>query len=247
MKEARLLERTTKEDEILIIEDDPDIASLIARELHKFHYSVRIATDSQKGLAKARQQPPELIILDLMLPELDGWQVCRLIKTDPKTKAIPILILTALGEEADRVRGLELGADDYLLKPFSLKELIARVRALLRRAHMPMENRDEAYLQVGQLTIDVECHEIRLAGRRLTLTPTEFALLKYLAQHPGKVFTRDQLITALWGEDRFVEEHNLDVHIHSLRQHLELDPAHPRFLLMLRGVGYKLQIPEGGQ
>ncbi|HLF85565.1 MAG TPA: response regulator transcription factor, partial [Nitrospiria bacterium] len=232
------MERTTKEDEILIIEDDPDIASLIARELHKFHYSVRIATDSQKGLAKARQQPPELIILDLMLPELDGWQVCRLIKTDPKTKAIPILILTALGEEADRVRGLELGADDYLLKPFSLKELIARVRALLRRAHMPMENRDEAYLQVGQLTIDVECHEIRLAGRRLTLTPTEFALLKYLAQHPGKVFTRDQLITALWGEDRFVEEHNLDVHIHSLRQHLESDPAHPRYLLTLRGVGY---------
>ena len=247
MKETIQQEKKIKEEEILIIEDDPDIASLIARELHKFHYSVRIATDGQKGAAEVRQQPPDLIILDLMLPELDGWQVCRLIKADPNTKAIPILILTALGEEADRVRGLELGADDYLVKPFSLKELMARVRALLRRAHIPMENRDPAYLQVGRITIDVECHEVRLGGRLLSLTPTEFALLKYLAHHPGKVFTRDQLISALWGEDRFIEEHNLDVHIHSLRQQLESDPARPRYLLTLRGVGYKLQIPEGEQ
>jgi DNA-binding response OmpR family regulator len=247
MKEIIPQDKKIKEAEILIIEDDPDIALLIARELHKFHYSVRIATDGQKGVAEARQQPPGLIILDLMLPELDGWQVCRLIRGDPKTKAIPILILTALGEEEDRVRGLESGADDYLVKPFSLKELIARVRALLRRAHMSMENRDPAYLQAGKLTIDTECHEVRLAGRLLSLTPTEFALLKYLARNTGKVFTRDQIITALWGEDRFIEEHNLDVHIHSLRQQLELDPTHPLYLLTIRGVGYKLQIPEEEQ
>ena len=242
MKETIPQEKKIKEEEILIIEDDQDIAQLLTHELHRFHYSVRIAPDGQKGLAKARQQPPELIILDLMLPELDGWQVCRLIKTDPKTKAIPILILTALGEEADRIRGLESGADDYLVKPFSLKELMARVRALLRRSRMPMEDRGTAYLKLGRLTIDIECHEVRLDGRLLSLTPTEFTLLKYLAQHPGKVFTRDQLITALWGEDRFVEEHNLDVHIYSLRQELELDPTHPRYLLTLRGVGYKLKI-----
>jgi DNA-binding response OmpR family regulator len=234
-------EKTSLEKEILIIEDDLDLTELLTVELSKHHYTVRVASDGQKGLAQARRRPPGLIILDLMLPGLDGWEVCRWLKVDPRTKPIPLLILTALNQEENRVKGLELGADDYITKPFSTKELVARIRALIRRNRME-EQEAATFIQVGPLTMDIERHEARMEGRLLTLTPTEFALLKYLAQNPGKVFTRDQLITALWGEDRFVEEHNLDVHIHSLRQHLEPEPSRPRFLLTIRGLGYKLQI-----
>jgi DNA-binding response OmpR family regulator len=247
MKDTIVPEKILPGEEILIIEDDSDLVDLLARELTKHHYRMRVSRDGQKGLAEAQRQLPGLIILDLMLPGLDGWEVCRLLKTDPKTKAVPLLMLTVLGQEEDRVRGLNLGADDYITKPFSLKEVVARIRALFRRSQMAVEDRTTGYLQIGPLAIDMERHEVRMAGRLLKLTPTEFSLLKYLAQHPGRVFTRDQLITALWGEDRFVEEHNLDVHIHSLRQQLESDPTHPRLLLTVRGVGYKLQIPDEDQ
>lgn len=231
-------------EEILIIEDDPDLIQLLTLELTKHHYRVRVAMDGQRGLAEANKQTPSLIILDLMLPGLDGWEVCRVLKSDPKTKAIPLMILTVLGQEEYRLRGLELGADDYLAKPFSVRELLARIRALLRRTRMNTEDKKSSYLRIGPLAIDMERHEVRVGHRLLQLTATEFSLLRYLAQHPTKVFTRDQLITALWGEDRFVEEHNLDVHIHSLRQQLESDPIHPQFLVTVRGVGYKLQIKD---
>ena len=244
MKNATAPEKTLTGEEILIIEDDSDIVELLTMELTKHHYRVRVALEGQKGLAEARRQPPELVILDLMLPGLDGWEVCRLLKNNASTKAVPLLILTAMVQEEDRVRGLELGADDYLVKPFSLKELVARVRALLRRTRTTKEDNTTDNFKIGPLSLDIERHEVRMADRLLQITPTEFALLKHLIRHPGIVFTRDQLISALWGEDRFVEEHNLDVHVHSLRQQLETDPAHPRFLLTVRGVGYKLQIPE---
>lgn len=228
-------------DEILIIEDDTDIVGLLTHELTRHHYRVRVALDGQRGVAEAQKQPPGLIILDLMLPELDGWAVCRLLRSDQRTKAVPVLILTALGQEADRVRGLESGADDYLAKPFSLKELVARVRALLRRPWMKTEDMTTTHLQIDPLIIDIEHHEVRVAGRLLQLTPTEFALLNYLAQHPGRVFTGDQLITALWEENRFVEEHSLDLHIRFLRQKLEeLDPTLPKILWYT--FGYTLQL-----
>ncbi len=232
------------EEEILVIEDDPDLVRLLTLELGKNYYRVRSAMDGRKGLAEARRQPPGLIILDLMLPELDGWEVCRLLKSDPRTKIIPLMILTVLGQEEYRLKGLELGADDYLAKPFSVREVVARIRALLRRTRMSTEEKTSGFIKIGPLVIDTERHEVWMQGRPLQLTATELSLLKYLAQYPCRVFTRDQLITALWGADRFVEEHNLDVHIHALRQQLELDPAHPQFLLTVRGVGYKLQILE---
>ncbi|MFY9268652.1 MAG: response regulator transcription factor [Candidatus Manganitrophaceae bacterium] len=231
-------------EEILIIEDHLDLVDILTHELTRHHYHVRVSHDGESGLAEAQRQPPSLITLDLMLPGLNGWEVCRILKKDPRTKGIPLLILTALGEETDRVKGFELGADDYLPKPFSLKELIARLRALLRRKRMNLEPHFPGQFRAGPLVIDTERHEIRMAGRLLHLTPTEFGLLKFFSQHPGKVFRRDELITTVWGEDRFVEEHNLDVHIHSIRQHLEPNPTRPRFLVTVRGVGYQFRTPE---
>ena len=230
--------------EILIIENDAKTAGLLKQELTKYYYQVRVVLDGQRGLADAQSEPPSLIILELMLPGSDGWEVCRTLKSHPKTKTVPLLILTALGQEENRLRGLESGADDYMTKPFSLKEVVSRVRALLRRSQMNINDQSKTLLKVDPLTIDLERHEVRKGGRLIALTPIEFSLLEYLAEHSGKVFTRDQLITALWREDRFIEEHNLDVHIHALRQKVEPDPDRPRILLTVHGVGYKLEGKE---
>lgn len=235
---------TSQSEEILIVEDQRDMIEILTKELARHHYRVRIASDGKSGLSEAQRQPPSLILLDLLLPGLSGWEVCRLLRKDPKTQAVPLLILTALGEEDHRIRGLEWGADDYLAKPFSLRELIARIKALLRRRRIAVEQKTAGAYRIGPLAIDTERHEIRMAGRLLRLTRTGFGILKYLAQNPGKVFKRDELITTLWGENQFVEEHNLDVHIHAIRQQLEADPSHPTFLLTVRGIGYKFRSPE---
>lgn len=235
---------TTPSEEILIIEDHPDMIEILTKELSRHHFRVRVAADGKRGLSEAQRQPPNLIILDLILPGLSGWEVCRILKKDLRTQAIPLLVLTALGEETDRIKGLESGADDYLPKPVSLRELIARMKALLRRRRIAAEPKTAGPYRIGPLVIDTERHEIRMAGRLLRLTRTGFGLLKYLSQNPGKVFKRDELITTLWGENRFVEEHNLDVHIHAIRRQLEPDPSHPRFLLTVRGVGYTFRSPE---
>jgi DNA-binding response OmpR family regulator len=241
MKDPMAAERDSSQKEILLIESDPSTAGFLKKELENYYYRVRIAPDGKRGLAEAQSAPPSLIISEMVLPELDGWTLCRLLKSHPKTKAVPLLILTILGQEENRLRGLELGADDYMTKPFSLKEVVSRVRALLRRSRMSNETKPKSLLTIGPLTIDLERHEVRKRGRPISLTPIEFSLLGYLAEHPGMVFTRDQLITALWEKDRFIEEHNLDVHIHSLRQKVELDPDRPRILLTVHGVGYKLE------
>lgn len=229
--------------EILIIDDNLKLTEFLEMELTRHHYRVRISTDGESGLSEVQGQAPGLIILDLMLPGLNGWEVCRLIRKDPRTKAIPILILTALGEESDRIRGLEAGADDYLTKPFSLRELIARIKALLRRRKMAAPKPDGAY-RIGPLLLDTERHEIRMEGKLLRLTRTEFGILKFLMQNPGRVFRRDELLSALWGENRFVEEHNLDVHIHAIRRQMEPDPSRPRFLTTVRSIGYKFNSTE---
>lgn len=229
--------------DILVIEDDPEILALLNTELSRHYYHVRVASDGLTGMAEAQRRPPALIILDLMLPVLNGWEVCRSLKRHSKTRTVPLVILTALAAEDERVKGLELGADDYLTKPFSMKELMARMRALLRRGRLA-DDGSETPLQVGPLLIDSDRHEARMGDRVLKLTPIEFSLLTCLARQPGKVFTRDQLISLLWGEDRFVEEHNLDVHIHAVRQQLEPDAVRHGFLLTVRGVGYKLRVPS---
>lgn len=244
MVQSRLRVTSPKPEEILIIEDHPDMIDILKKELTRHHYHVRVAAEGETGLSEAQRRPPDLIILDLMLPGLSGWEVCRLLRKNVKTQAIPLLILTALGEEANRILGLESGADDYLPKPVSLRELIARIKALLRRKRMAAEQKPGGAYRAGALVIDTERHEIRMAGRLIRLTRTEFGLLKFLAQNPGKVFKRDELITTLWGENQFVEEHNLDVHIHSIRQHLEPDPSRPQFILTVRGIGYKFRPPE---
>jgi len=241
MMDPMAAEKDSSQKEILVIESDSNTAGLLKQELEKYYFQVRIALDGKRGLAEAQTAPPSLIISELILPEMDGWTLCRSLKSHPKTKAVPLLILTMLGQEENRLRGLELGADDYMAKPFSLKEVVSRVRALLRRSRMSSETKPKSLLTIGPLTIDLERHEVRKRGRPISLTPIEFSLLGYLAEHPGRVFTRDQLITALWEKDRFIEEHNLDVHIHALRQKVELDPDRPRILLTVHGVGYKLE------
>jgi len=235
------------EKKILIIESDPNTAGLLRQELTKYYFEVRVAEDGNKALAEAQADPPSLIITELILPRLDGWTVCRTLKSHPRTKSVPLLILTLLGQEENRLRGLELGADDYMAKPFSLKEVVSRVRALLRRSRMQSGHEPKARLAIGPLSIDLERHEVRKRGRLIPLTPIEFSLLGYLAEHPGEVFTRDQLITALWEKDRFIEEHNLDVHIHALRKKVESDPDRPRILVTVHGVGYKLEGKEEGE
>lgn len=222
---------------ILLIEDDVDITRLIERELISRQYRVQTASRGHHGLQMARAHGVDLVVLDLLLPDMSGLDICRTLRQDEATRGLPILILTALASEADRVRGLELGADDYLSKPFSMRELVTRIRALLRRSAMMSQHHKAT---VGELSIDRKRHEVIVRGRTVALTPTEFSILEFLARHHGQVFTREQLLTHLWGEDCFILDHNLDVHIHALRRKIEADPKRPQLLLTLRGVGFKL-------
>ncbi|MBI3607578.1 MAG: response regulator transcription factor [Nitrospirae bacterium] len=227
---------------VLLIEDDRDITRLIERELVSRHYRVEMAHTGRDGLQIARRQHVDLIVLDLLLPDLSGFDVCRLLRQEQGTFAVPILILTALAGEEDRVRGLEYGADDYLSKPFSMRELVTRIRSLLRRSGMEPRSQN---VTVGGLSIDRQRHEVIVRGHAVELTPTEFAILEFLAKYHGQVFTREQLLTHLWGEDYFILDHNLDVHMYALRGKVERDPKHPALLLTIRGVGFKLN--DGGE
>jgi len=244
MAEKNIPDPISEAIDVLIIEDNLELIDILEKELSRHHYCVRIAADGETGLHEAQRQPPEVIILDLKLPGISGLEVCQLLRKNPRTKAVPLLILTALGEEAYRIRGLEAGADDYLTKPFSLRELIARIKALIRRKRMATEPKPADAYRIGPLVLDTERHEIRMEGKLLRLTRTEFGILSFLMKNPERVFRRDELLTALWGENRFVEEHNLDVHIHAIRQQLEPDPSRPRFLVTIRGIGYKLNWTE---
>ncbi len=223
-------------EKILIIEDELPLAQAIAYSLKREGYQVRIASDGQEGLRFALTEKPDLVILDLMLPKLDGWEVCRTLRAKSK---VPILILTARGEEHDKVLGLELGADDYVVKPFSMRELIARVRALLRRAKMSMVGEEPEVLQSGNLTLYVAAHRAELDGEELPLAPREFALLKVLMLNKGRVLSREQLLELAWGQSEFIDQHTVDVHIHWLREKIEPDPKNPRRIVTVRGVGYR--------
>ena len=228
---------------ILVIEDDLYISALVSATLARERFTPIVARDGGIGLNEARRLLPSLILLDIMLPTMDGWEVCRRLRAEEKTRAIPIIMVTAKSEEEDRVAGLDIGADDYMTKPFSVRELVARIRALLRRKAGRATN-TARLLRVGALEIDSDRHIITIDGTPIHLTMMEFAILQRLAQEPGQVFTRDQLLTFLWGADCYVQEHNLDVHIHTIRRKIEADPGHPLYVQTVRGIGYRLRDPH---
>lgn len=220
---------------ILIVEDDPDIADLIRRYLEKSGYIVRRLSSGGAVMPAVRAEKPDLVLLDLMLPELDGLMVCQALRADPATAAIPIIVVTARADEADRIAGLELGADDYVIKPFSPKELTARVSAMLRRAHRHATV--NAVLKYGPITIDADRHVVTVDGEEVRLTAKEFLLLQYLVQHQGRVLSRDLLLTDVWGYQYTGGTRTVDVHIRRLREKL---PVLGDAIETVKQFGYKL-------
>ena len=224
---------------VLLIEDDRDIVELVRYNLEREGFQVAAATDGATGLAQVRKAPPDILLLDLMLPKLSGLDICKEIRRDTSLNRLPILMLTARGEEADRVVGLEMGADDYVTKPFSPRELGARVKALLRRTEPTNEPR--RVIEARGLSIDPSSYRVARDGKPVTLSTLEFRLLYYLATRPNRVFTRDQLLDAVWGTERFVTPRSVDVYIRRLREKVESDADHPAFLKTVRGAGYMFE------
>jgi DNA-binding response OmpR family regulator len=227
---------------ILVIEDNQDIAELVALHLRDEGYTVTVHNDGSDGLAAARARQFDLLVLDLMLPGTDGLTICRELRAG--SHYLPILMLTARSTELDRVLGLEMGADDYLTKPFSIRELVARVKALLRRAEAmggthSQATEESATLQYGELLIDTERRQVTINGKGVELTAKEFDLLLYFARHPGRVYSRIQLLDQVWGYSHEGYEHTVNSHINRLRAKIEADPAKPRYVLTVWGVGYK--------
>jgi len=222
---------------ILVVDDEANLVELVQGYLEREGYRVLTAGDGLTALAVAREAQPDLIVLDLMLPELDGLEVCRRLR---QFSDAYVLMLTARAEEVDKIVGLSVGADDYLTKPFSPRELVARVKAMLRRPRSTAAEPDlPAPRRLGDLVVDRARHEVLKRGAPLALTARELALLAALADHPGRVFTRSQLLERVWGSD-FYDDHVVEVHVGNLRRKLEDDPAHPRWLQTVRGVGYRL-------
>jgi two-component system alkaline phosphatase synthesis response regulator PhoP len=225
---------------ILVIEDEPKIVKLAQDYLEKGNYRVITALDGSTGLAMARQEKPDLIVLDLNLPKMDGLDVCRAIRRESD---VPIIMLTARVDEADRLIGLELGADDYITKPFSPRELVARVRVVLRRVQGGV--RQPGIIVAGGLQIDVNGHRVTREGETIELSRTEFNLLVMLAQHPGQTFTRSQLLNRLYGYAQTGFDRSIDAHIKNLRRKLEVDAADPQYVLTVYGVGYRFTDQNG--
>jgi DNA-binding response OmpR family regulator len=220
---------------LLVVDDDPALSDVLGRYLEREGFEVAFATDGPSGLAAALETLPDLVILDLMLPGLDGTEVCRRIRD---VAPIPVLMLTARGEEDDRITGLQIGADDYVTKPFSPRELVARVQAVLRRATQPTAMAPLPRLEFGDLVVDVTAHEATRAGEPLPLTAKEFDLLVHLMSHPRRSFRRDELLEAVWGWT-YGDTATVTVHVRRVREKIEDDPSDPRHLVTVRGVGYR--------
>ncbi len=224
---------------VLLVEDETNLADVVRLNLEREGFDVRMAKDGVGGLAEARREAPDIIVLDIMLPDLNGLEVCRALRRESD---VPILMLTALGEEVDKVVGLELGADDYVTKPFSMRELLARVRAILRRPRNAAGPASpEEVLRSGNLEIDLAAHVVRLDGEAIPMRPREFALLALLVKNPRRVYTRNQVLEALWGHDYIGDERTVDVHIRWLREKLEEKPSDPTRIVTLRGIGYRFE------
>jgi len=223
---------------VLIVEDEPSLVALLRYNLEKSGYRVDEAVDGQEALLKVQEEKPDLILLDWMLPQMSGLEVCRQVRRNQTSRNIPIIMLTARGEEGDRVRGLDSGADDYISKPFSPGELLARMRAVLRRIRPALA---DEILTCGDIVMDIAAHKVMRDGKEVRLGPTEFRLLRHFMEHPGRVLSRDQLLDAVWGRDVYVEQRTVDVHIRRLRKALNVDiESDP--IRTVRSAGYSLEI-----
>ena len=228
-------------DRVLVVDDDPTVAHVVSRYLRNAGFAVQVVADGQLALDAFRADPPDLVVLDLMLPSVDGLEVLRQVR---EVSAVPVVVLTAKGEQEDRLAGLELGADDYLPKPFSPRELVLRVHAVLRRGDRASLPPSGLVLRDGDLAVDTAAHEARLDGRRIALTAREYDLLVHLLQHPHRAYSRAELLAQVWGWD-FGDQATVTVHVRRLREKLERDPMRPRRLVTVFGVGYRydLQTP----
>ena len=231
---------SAKKTTILTADDDPQLLRLVARNLELEDYDVLTASDGQQALEQIEQHAPDLVLLDVMMPRMDGFTVTSRVR---EFSAVPIIIVTARGQEQDKVRGLDLGADDYLTKPFSIEELLARVRAVLRRAQFTASEQTHAMhttMTIGELAIDFAQHLVTIGGQEIELTPTEYRILTYLAHNAGRVVTQDLLLEHVWGSEYVGEGHMLQVNINRLRHKVEPDPIHPSYILTKVGIGYLL-------
>lgn len=225
---------------VLVVEDEANLRETLRYRLDREGYRVMTAGDGGEALDAARSSKPDVVVLDLMLPVLDGIEVCRILR---KESTVPILILTARDEDVDKVVGLEIGADDYVTKPFNMRELLARIKALLRRVEMDDQPAPsgEGALQTGELRLDALAHRAWLGSQPLDLKPREFELLAYLMRHPGRAFTREQLLDQVWGYTVAVDARTVDVHVRWLREKIEKEPGRPKIVTTVRGVGYRLE------
>lgn len=221
---------------VLVVDDEPTLVATLKYNLQREGYQLITASDGESGLSMARQYQPDVIILDIMLPRLNGFEVCRILRREMN---VPILMLTAKTDEVDKVVGLELGADDYVTKPFGMRELVARVRALLRRSEAPQQDAETAVMTSGDLRVDLRRREASRRDQVLALKPKEFELLAFFLHHRGSAFTREQLLNQIWGYDFAGDTRTVDVHVRWLREKIEDEPAKPTRLITIRGVGYR--------
>lgn len=229
----------TPRQKIAVVDDEKDILDLVSYNLSREGYLVASFADGEKALTLLRKEPFDLLILDLMLPGIAGMELCRMLKSSDATSSLPIIMLTAKSDELDKVLGLEMGADDYMTKPFSPRELIARVKAILRRTRE--KSKQEKIIKRGDLAINTDTYQVTKRGVPVKLSATEFKLLLYLVERPGRVFNRDMLLDALWKEEAYVEPRTVDVHIRRLRTQIEDDPANPVYIKTRRGIGYYVE------
>ncbi len=221
---------------VLIVEDEPAQVEVLRYNLEKKGYRTSVALDGEKALMLVEEEAPDLVILDWMLPDISGIEICRQLKAQPKTRALPVIMLTARGEERDRVRGLEIGADDFVVKPYSTSEMIARVKAVLRRSHPELE---EEVLEYADIQMDLARHRVMRQGKSISLGPTEFRLLRVLMERPTRVFSREQLLDRAWGREIYIESRTVDVHIRRLRKALNISSSQD-IIRTVRGGGYAL-------
>jgi two-component system alkaline phosphatase synthesis response regulator PhoP len=227
-----------------MIEDERDIVELVKYNFRKEGFELESFSRGKEGLEYLRHSQPDLVLIDILLPDLDGFEICKRLRADDRLKAVPVIFLTAKGEEIDRVLGLEIGADDYVVKPFSPRELVARVKAVLRRQERAAEKPE--VVEAGDLVLDSRTQEVRVRGRVVDLSTLEFRLLHFLASNPRRIFSRDRLLDAVWGHDRFVTPRTVDVHIRRLREKIESQSNKPQYLQTVRGSGYRFSADTRG-